>query len=93
MQGRRVFLTEELVALAAEVRRVFLAGVHVHSKTQYGCSLVIAPLAFSCHRSLQNAALNRQIAVVWRQEDSSIVLRQFLKVIWEVMNLSLLDSW
>lgn len=45
------------------------------------------------YRALQNAALNRQIAVVWRQEDSSIVLRQFLKVIWEVMNLSLLDSW
>lgn len=45
------------------------------------------------YRSLQNAALNRQIAVVWRQEDSSIVLRQFLKVIMEVMNLSLLDSW
>jgi DNA-binding transcriptional LysR family regulator len=45
------------------------------------------------YRSLQNAALNRQIAVVWRQEDSSIVLRQFLKVIQEVMNLSLLDSW
>ena len=45
------------------------------------------------YRSLQNAPLNRQIAVVWRQEDSSIVLRQFLKVIWEVMNLSLLDSW
>ena len=45
------------------------------------------------YRSFQNAALNRQIAVVWRQEDSSIVLRQFLKVIQEVMNLSLLDSW
>jgi DNA-binding transcriptional LysR family regulator len=45
------------------------------------------------YRSLQNAALNRQIAVVWRLEDSSIVLRQFLKVIQEVMNLSLLDSW
>ena len=45
------------------------------------------------YRSLQNAALNRQIAVVWRQEDSSIVLRQFPKVIQEVMNLSLLDSW
>jgi DNA-binding transcriptional LysR family regulator len=45
------------------------------------------------YRALQNAALNRQIAVVWRQEDSSIVLRQFLKVIQEVMNLSLLDSW
>jgi DNA-binding transcriptional LysR family regulator len=45
------------------------------------------------YRSLQNVALNRQIAVVWRQEDSSIVLRQFLKVIQEVMNLSLLDSW
>lgn len=45
------------------------------------------------YRSLQNAALNRQMAVVWRQEDSSIVLRQFLKVIQEVMNLSLVDSW
>jgi len=45
------------------------------------------------YRSLQNAALNRQIAIVWRQEDSSIVLHQFLKVIQEVMNLSLLDSW
>ncbi|MDB9340512.1 MULTISPECIES: LysR substrate-binding domain-containing protein [Cyanophyceae] len=45
------------------------------------------------YRTLQNAPLNRQIAVVWRQEDSSIVLRQFLKVIQKVMNLSLLDSW
>ncbi|WP_199329611.1 LysR family transcriptional regulator [Coleofasciculus sp. FACHB-1120] len=45
------------------------------------------------YRALENAALNRQIAVVWRQENSSIVLRQFLKIIWEVTNLSLLDSW
>ncbi|TVQ16324.1 MAG: LysR family transcriptional regulator [Leptolyngbya sp. DLM2.Bin15] len=45
------------------------------------------------YRSLQNATLNRQIAVVWRQEDTSTVLRQFLKVVQEVVNLSLLDSW
>jgi DNA-binding transcriptional LysR family regulator len=45
------------------------------------------------YRSIQNATLNRQIAVVWRQEDTSTVLRQFLKVVQEVMNLSLLDSW
>jgi DNA-binding transcriptional LysR family regulator len=45
------------------------------------------------YRSLQSTTLNRRIAIVWRQEDSSIVLRQFLKVVQEVMNLSLLDSW
>lgn len=45
------------------------------------------------YRAIQNATLNRQIAIVWRQEDSSIVLRQFLKVVQEVMNLSLQDSW
>jgi DNA-binding transcriptional LysR family regulator len=45
------------------------------------------------YRAIQNATLNRRIAIVWRQEDSSIVLRQFLKVVQEVMNLSLLDSW
>lgn len=45
------------------------------------------------YRSIQHVALTRKIAVVWRQENSSIVLRQFLKVIQEVMNLSLLDSW
>ena len=45
------------------------------------------------YRSLQNAALNRQIAVVWRQDDSSIVLRQFLRIVEEIMHLSLLDSW
>lgn len=45
------------------------------------------------YRAIQDAALTRRIAVVWRQEDSSIVLHQFLKVIREVMHLSLLDSW
>lgn len=45
------------------------------------------------YRSLQNATLNRQIAVVWRQEDTSSVLRQFLKVVQEVVSLSLVDSW
>ncbi|MBD2234741.1 LysR family transcriptional regulator [Phormidium tenue FACHB-1052] len=45
------------------------------------------------YRSLQNATLNRQIAVVWRQEDTSTVLRQFLRVVQEIVNLSLIDSW
>ncbi|NJK52048.1 MAG: LysR family transcriptional regulator [Leptolyngbyaceae cyanobacterium SU_3_3] len=45
------------------------------------------------YRALQNTMLNRRIAIAWRQEDSSVVLRQFLKVVREVMNLSLLDSW
>ncbi len=45
------------------------------------------------YRSLQSATLNRQIAVVWRQEDTSAVLPQFFKVVKEVMNPSLVDSW
>lgn len=45
------------------------------------------------YRSLRDATLNRQIAIVWRQEDPSVVLRQFLRVVQEVLNLSLLDSW
>jgi DNA-binding transcriptional LysR family regulator len=45
------------------------------------------------YRSLQDTTLNRRIAIVWRREDPSVVLRQFLKVVQEVMNLSLLDSW
>lgn len=45
------------------------------------------------YRSLQDTTLNRRIAIVWRQDDSSVVLHQFLKVVQEIMNLSLLDSW
>lgn len=45
------------------------------------------------YRSLQGINLTREIAVVRRQEDSSIVLREFFNVIQDVMNLSLQDSW
>lgn len=45
------------------------------------------------YRSLQDINLTREIAVVRRQEDSSIVLREFLNVIQDVMNLPLQDSW
>jgi DNA-binding transcriptional LysR family regulator len=45
------------------------------------------------YRSLQDTGLTRQVAVVWRSDDSSIVLRQFLNVIQELMNLSVLDTW
>jgi DNA-binding transcriptional LysR family regulator len=36
------------------------------------------------YRAIQDITLTKQIAVVWRQEDSSVVLREFLKVIQEV---------
>jgi DNA-binding transcriptional LysR family regulator len=39
------------------------------------------------YRSLQDTGLTRQVALVWRSNDSSIVLRQFLNVIQELMNL------
>jgi DNA-binding transcriptional LysR family regulator len=45
------------------------------------------------YRPIHNAGLTRQVAAVWRQDDSSIVLRQFLQVIQELMNLPPLDSW
>lgn len=45
------------------------------------------------YRSLQDIKLTREIAIVRRQEDSSIVLREFLNVIQDVMNLPLQDSW
>jgi DNA-binding transcriptional LysR family regulator len=45
------------------------------------------------YRAIQNVGLTRQVAVVWRKDDSSMVLHQFLKVIYELINPSLLDSW
>lgn len=45
------------------------------------------------YRSLTDLHLTRQVAVVWRQIDRSIVLKQFLRVIEEVTHLSLRDSW
>lgn len=45
------------------------------------------------YRAIQDATLNRQTAVVWRQKDSSMVLHNFLNVIQEILHLPLLDSW
>jgi DNA-binding transcriptional LysR family regulator len=44
------------------------------------------------YRSLTDLHLTRQVAVVWRQPENSIVLRQFLRVIEDVAQLSR-DSW
>ena len=43
------------------------------------------------YRAIQDATLTRQTAVVWRQKDPSMVLREFVKLIQEIMNLP--DSW
>ena len=37
------------------------------------------------YRPIQNVGLTRQIAVVWRQDDSSVVLSNFLKIIQDLM--------
>jgi DNA-binding transcriptional LysR family regulator len=37
------------------------------------------------YRAIQDVNLTKQIAVVWRQENSSVVLREFLKVIQDVI--------
>jgi DNA-binding transcriptional LysR family regulator len=41
------------------------------------------------YRPIHDAKLTRQVAVVWRQNDSSIVLRNFLNTVQN----SLVDSW
>ncbi len=48
-----------------------------------------------CYRALEyrlidSTSLDRQIAIVWRNDDSSLILRQFREL---VMNLPLEDSW
>ncbi len=45
------------------------------------------------YRPIHNSRLTRQVAAVWRQDDSSVVLHQFLQLIQELMNLPPLDSW
>ncbi len=45
------------------------------------------------YRSLTDMALTRQVAAVWRQDNHSIILRQFLQVIEELMHSSRWDSW
>jgi DNA-binding transcriptional LysR family regulator len=42
------------------------------------------------YRSLDRTPLNRQIAVVWREDDLSVILHQFIDV---VINLPLEDCW
>ncbi len=38
------------------------------------------------YRAIQDVGLTRQVAVIWRREDGSIVLRQFLTVIQELLS-------
>lgn len=45
------------------------------------------------YRPLAGVHLKRQVAAVWRANDSSIVLRHFLQIIQEAKNLPLRDSW
>jgi len=44
------------------------------------------------YRPIQNAGLTRQIAVVWRQDDTSVVLSNFLKIIQDLIGLSFLNA-
>jgi len=44
------------------------------------------------YRPIQNVGLTRQIAVVWRQDDSSVVLSNFLNVIQDLIGLSFLNT-
>lgn len=44
------------------------------------------------YRPIQDATLIRQHFLVWRQDDSSIVLRKFLDVVQEVMQLPLITA-
>jgi DNA-binding transcriptional LysR family regulator len=43
------------------------------------------------YRTIQDAKLTRQISAMWRRDDSSIVLREFLKVIQEVSGRPILQ--
>jgi DNA-binding transcriptional LysR family regulator len=42
------------------------------------------------YRTIEDANLNRQISVIWRKDDPSIVLRQFIEM---VMNIPVEDPW
>ncbi len=45
------------------------------------------------YRPIQGFDLTRTVAAVWRRGDRSLVLRQFLKVVEEMTQMTLLDSW
>ena len=45
------------------------------------------------YRPLQGTGLTRQVSIVWREGDPSVVLSKFLQVIGEVTNRPLFDSW
>lgn len=72
-----------LLSLVASEKGVSILPNHVQTLRREGV----------VYRAIQDVTLTRQTAVVWRQEDSSIVLHKFLNVIQEVVHLPLLDSW
>jgi DNA-binding transcriptional LysR family regulator len=72
-----------LLSLVAAGKGVSILPNHVQTLSRSGV----------VYRTLRDIRLTRQVAVVWRSNDSSIVLRQFLNVIQELMNLSFLDTW
>ncbi|MBF2026106.1 MAG: LysR family transcriptional regulator [Oscillatoriales cyanobacterium C42_A2020_001] len=69
-----------LLSLVAAGLGVSILPNHVESLQRKG--VIYRPLAAT-------VPLTRQVAVVWRQNDSSIVLHQFLQVIQEITNSSL----
>ena len=73
-----------LLSLVAAGLGVSILPNHVKTLERQGVKY--QPLEY---RSFDSTALNRQIAIVWRKDDSSIILRQFREV---VMNLPLSDS-
>jgi DNA-binding transcriptional LysR family regulator len=74
-----------LLSLVAAGLGVSILPNHVKTLERQGVSY--RSLAY---RSFNSTSLDRQIAVVWRKDDLSLILRQFREV---VMNLPLADSW
>lgn len=72
-----------LLSLVASERGIAILPNHVQTLKRDGI----------VYRIIQDAKLNREMAVVWRQSDTSIVLLNFLNVINEIMGLPLIDSW
>jgi len=72
-----------LLSLVAAERGIAILPNHVQALKRDGI----------LYRTVQDAKLNRETAVVWRQNDHSIVLLNFLNVINEIMGLPLIDSW
>ncbi|MCU0571141.1 MAG: LysR substrate-binding domain-containing protein [Oculatellaceae cyanobacterium Prado106] len=72
-----------LLSLVASEKGVAILPNHVQTLHREGV----------VYRTIRDAALTRQIAMVWRQKDTAITLFNFLNVIQETMQLPLLDSW